>query len=141
MEISCRENGEIVLRKIDMTLTLEEFSAPAAKLLAAQMNATVLVSNLDGFICGSGGDKASFVGSSLPPELKQSLAGRKSYSSGIPEKWGFKSGALTIAAEPITGESDIFGGIFAVSGEPIGANDLTLLKITAAVLGSSLQKY
>ena len=52
IEISCLDGGEIVLRKMDMTLTLEELIAPALESLRAAAGGTVLVSNTDKWICG-----------------------------------------------------------------------------------------
>ena len=143
MEISCTENGEIILRKIDTTLTLEEYSAPLVKLLSEQLSGTVLVSNLEFFVLGCGSEKNAFVGKDLPIDVRLSLGERKNISlDGIPSEWnlsGFERKSMI--GEIILGESDIFGGLFLVKDGACSADDTLILKLTAAVLASSLQKY
>ena len=65
MEISCMDNGEIVLRKLDMTLTLEELSSEAVRSLSEAVSGTVLVSNTEKWIGGSGKYKNQFAGKEL----------------------------------------------------------------------------
>ena len=142
MEISCRDSGEIILKKVDMSLTLEELSAEAVKLLAAQLGGTVLVSNAEAFICGSGADKTCFVGAALPEDITRSFFARKSMAvSEIPDKWNFDCGKKSLICEPIIGQSDVFGGLFLVRSGEADAKDAAMLKITAAILGNGLQKY
>lgn len=143
MEISCNANGEIVLRKIDMTLTLEELSMPAIKLLHEEFGALILISNLEGFVFGCGENKGAYIGSPIPGDIKQSLLNRKGHSSPEPaeKRENGQAAKKTLLAEPIIGESDVFGAIYAVGEDITPVKHAAILKITASILGSSLQKY
>lgn len=145
MEISCLDSGEIVLRKMDMTLTLEELSSTALRVIAENTHATVLVSGLEKWIGGSGADKNKFVGSELPEQLKRHIAERKDFSicdvSKVENLDVSFDRQTALLAEPICGDSDVFGALYITGVENIPESHIILLKTTAAVLGSSLQKF
>lgn len=145
MEISCMDSGEIVLRKMDMTLTLEELSNAALRVLSESIRGTVLVSGMEKWVSGSGPDKAKFIGRELPEEIRQHLRRREDYSlcdvgeiAGLDVQFDNKTAFL---AEPISGDSDVFGGLYITGVESIPEAHITLLKTAAVILGSSLQKF
>lgn len=143
MEISCLDSGEIVLRKLDMTLTLEELSSEAVRSLSEAVKGTVLVSNTEKWICGSGRFKNVFAGKELPEQLRRLICDRKGFCykdcrellprQTIDEK-------CPLAGEPIAGDGDVFGAIYVCSDtESVKVNEL--LRVAADILGNSLQKF
>ena len=144
MEISCLESGEIVLRKMDMTLALEDLSAAALRALSESTRATVLVSNLEKWMGGSGAYKGRFIGRDLPDELRSDLRRRETWSSCdvsafFPDMK--TSEPLAVVAQPIAGDGDVFGALYVVAENKVSETDIALVKAVAAVLGSSLQKF
>ena len=146
MEISCMENGEIILRKMDLTLTLEELSGPAIRALSEQIKGTILVSNLEKWLSvGHGEYKMMFAGKQLPEEIVKKLRRRENYSifdiSEIKDL-GITSTEKTImVAEPIAGECDVFGALFVTGREAMSETDVILVRMAATILGNSLQKF
>ena len=145
MEISCLESGEIVLRKMDMTLSLEDLSVGALRVLAENTEGTVLVSNLEKWLGGNGADKGMFIGKDLPGEIRSRISRREDYSvfdvteiKGLDVKPGRK---LAMVAEPIAGDSDVFGALFVVRTDAVSEKDIALIKTAAVILGNSLQKF
>ena len=143
MEIRCLDSGEIVLRKLDMTLTLEALSAEAVRRLSEAVNGTVLVSNTEKWICGSGKLKNAFTGKALPERLRGLICARKGFrcaDCGEFLQSNNFDGKCSLAAEPIAGDGDVFGALY-VCSDSAGVSVNELLKVAAGILGSSLQKF
>lgn len=145
MEISCLDSGEILLRKMDMTLTLEELSSTALRVIAEHVRGTVLVSGLEKWIGGNGPDKGKFIDKELPEDIKRHILARKDYSlfdvteiEGLDVRFAAQTAFL---AEPIIGDSDVFGALYLTGMERIPESHITLLRTAAVILGSSLQKF
>lgn len=124
IEISCLDGGEILLRKMDMTLTLEELIAPALESLRAAAGGTVLVSNTDKWICGKGELAEGYAGKDLPRAISCKLRGRRPFEDG------------DMHVEPIAGDADVFGALYACGSECPMA-----VRAAAQLLGCSLQKF
>ncbi len=142
MEISCMENGEIVLRKMDMTLALEDLSASALRALSESTTATVLVSNTEKWIGGCGELKGKFIGKEIPDEMREDIKRREQWSSfDVTAFLPDVPGKLAIVARPIAGDCDVFGSLCVVREERVSESDIALINAVASVLGSSLQKF
>lgn len=145
MEISCMENGEIILRKMDLTLTLEELSMTAVKALSEKISGTVLVSNMEKWLGGSGEYKGLFLGKELPAEILQKVKKRENYSicdlAEIKNLGVDFSERMVMVAEPIAGDCDVFGALYIINREAISETDISILRIVSTVLGNSLQKF
>ena len=48
---------------------------------------------------------------------------------------------LAMVAEPIAGDSDVFGALFVVRTDAVSEKDIALIKTAAVILGNSLQKF
>ena len=46
-----------------------------------------------------------------------------------------------MVAEPIAGDSDVFGALFVVRTDAVSEKDIALIKTAAVILGNSLQKF
>lgn len=145
MEISCLDSGEIVLKKMDMTLTLEELSFNAIRVLSENVSGSILVSNLEKWLGGSGPAKGAFIGKEIPDEIRKHLVNRKDYSiCNVDEIKGLDvhfDSQTALLAEPIAGDGDVFGALYITGTDNIPASDIALLKTAASILGSSLQKF
>ena len=143
MEISCMDNGEIVLRKLDMTLTLEDLSSEAVRSLSEAVSGTVLVSNTEKWIGGSGKLKNVFAGKELPERFRRTVSERKGFKCDDCREfihWQPTDEKCPMAFEPIAGDGDVFGALFVISDtDKVGVNEL--LRVAADILGTSLQKF
>ncbi len=145
MEISCLDSGEIVLKKMDLTLTLEELSFNAIRVLSENVKGSILVSNLEKWLGGSGAAKGMFVGKELPEEIRRHILNRKDYSvCNVDEIKGLDvhfDEQTAFLAEPISGDGDVFGALYITGTDSISPSDIALLKTAACILGTSLQKF
>lgn len=128
MEISCMDNGEIVLKKLDMTLTLEELAFPALEALREASGGTVLVSNTSNWIGGKGELASEYEGKELPDDIKKRLEDRRGFVSDY---------GTPMRIEPIAGDADVFGALYSAGG---GGN-ASAMRAAAVLLGNALQKF
>ena len=124
MEISCLDGGEIVLRKIDMTLTLCELALPALDELRRAAGGTVLLSNTCRWVGGSGELAPEYSDKELPRSVKERLSERRP----------FDENGLHVV--PVAGDADVFGALYAC-----GPEHPAVLRAVAAVLGTAMQKF
>ncbi len=145
MEISCLDNGEIILKKMDMTLTLEELSFNAIRILSENISGSVLVSNLEKWLGGSGQAKGMFIGKEIPEIVRKHILARKDYSiCDVNEADGFDvrfAEPTALLAEPVAGDGDVFGALYITGKSTISPEEIALLKTAASILGTSLQKF
>lgn len=127
MEISCMDNGEIVLKKLDMTLTLEELAFPALDALREAAGGSILVSNTNNWIGGKGSWAAEYAGKELPRDIKKGLEERRSFTSDC---------GTHMYVEPIAGDADVFGALY-IPGE----TSIPAVRAAATLLGHALQKF
>lgn len=141
LEIIAMDNGEIVLRKVDLTAELTSFGQVIAEAAAKETERTVLVGSPRVWVTGSGTGKSQFVGYELPVSVTKALAARKELSGSCLEL-GLKdtdTGYAVIC--PITGDLDCFGVLAVISPEPITEAEAKLARTLASVTGNNLQKY
>ena len=126
MEISCMDSGEIVLSKLDTTLTLSEIVRPALPYLGEATGCTVLAAGGGEWIAGCGERKGEFVGKALPASIAARIADRREFVS--------ESEGLFVC--PIAGDADVFGALY-IPGE----TSIPAVRAAATLLGNALQKF
>ena len=127
MEISCLDSGEIVLRKLDMTLALRELAMPVLPELARVAGVGILLCGRSEWLGGCGEGTERFSGA-LPEAAVRGMEERKGFCLDI---------CGGIYFEPIAGDADVFGALCAYpANAPVVA-----LRPAAAVLGGALQKF
>lgn len=127
MEISCMDSGEIVLSKLDTTLTLSEIVRPALPYLGEATGCTVLAAGGGEWIAGCGERKGEFVGKALPAPIAARIADRREFVS--------ESEGLFVC--PIAGDADVFGALCACGSPGCPA----AIRAAAAAIGCALQKF
>lgn len=145
MEISCLDSGEIVLKKMDMTLALEDLSGEALRVLSECISGTVLVSSLDKWLGGTGADKGMFIGKDVPQAIRSKLMRREDYSIIDVNEIGDSAlkceKRMALVAEPIAGDGDVFGAFYVTGSDAVSERDISLIRVAAVILGNSLQKF
>lgn len=145
MEIIALENGDIVLKKVDMSAELAEIAEGHLETLSADVPYTLLICDTNSWILGSGINRANFIGNSINSGILKAIRSRKLYNTvtnnDVEGIFMAESGFDYIGLAPVMGDSDCFGALVALSNSPIPETDMKLLKIVALLIGKSLQKY
>lgn len=141
LEIIALDNGEIVLRKVDLTAELIGFGQFVADAASRQLNKTVLIASKKAFAAGSGHNKSAFLGMEIPMQLAKAIALRKELV-GKGTDFGFGESETTFAcACPILGSTDCFGAVVMLSSVPVSEDELRLIRALTSVAGNNLEKY
>lgn len=144
MEMYALDNGDIVVKKVNLSSQLEFTAQPSVKALSDTLNKTVLVSDMSIFLSGSGTGKAQLHRKQVPSGIVNALKERKSLSTTtandnadvVLEDSGFDYFALC----PITFGDEVRGGLYLLSREPVTEDESLLLKTVAAIISESLPK-
>ncbi|MDR2202185.1 MAG: AbrB/MazE/SpoVT family DNA-binding domain-containing protein [Clostridiales bacterium] len=138
IEITALENGDIILRKVDVSAELKTVGVPMCGHLAAALGGTVMVSDSDRFLAGAGVAPGAYSGTRLPAKAKKTAELPDGFN-GPAQELGF-NGDGSVCIAPVK-KNDSFGFLAHFSPSPIPASDEKLLKTVAAVLADSMQKY
>ena len=144
MEIYAMDNGEIIIRKSDVSSQLELTAAPCVKALSDTTAKTVLLLDLTKFLSGGGIGKARLIGERVPKGIADILRDGKTLSTTtandtaqvILESSGFEY----FAVAPIFYGELATGGLYLLSREPVGGEEMSTLVTLAAVVSESLPK-
>jgi AbrB family transcriptional regulator (stage V sporulation protein T) len=138
LEIIALENGDIVIRKVDISAELVNAGKSIADELSQTLGHAVMLSDTEKFLSAAGTGKAVPVGRELSEKVNEMIEERKCYS-GKASEIGLE-GAEYVAVCPVAGE-DLFGAMYVFSDTELDANAVGVLKMTARILGSLLQRF
>lgn len=139
LEIRALDNGEIVLKKVDLDAELVTFGLMVATAANAEIGKTIMVCSPKQWLIGVGAGKQELIGNVLPEQLTKSIQERREYNG--------KTAELSISfsecfiATPIMGDLDCFGAIAIFSADKITKDEISLAKTLAAIIGNNLQRY
>lgn len=144
MEMYALDNGDIVVRKVNLSSQLEFTSQASVKALSDALNKTVLVSDLTCILSGCGTGKAPLLRRQVPSGIVGALKAGKTLSTTtandnadvVLENSGFDY----FAACPIVYGDEVRGGLYLLSREPVTEEETLLLKTAAAIISESLPK-
>lgn len=144
MEIFALDNGDIVVRKVNLSSQLETVALPAIEALSENTGKTLLVSDTSSFLAGAGTGKNRLTRRELPAGIIKALKAEKTLNTTtandtadvVLEESGFDYFAMT----PVICSGEVRGGLFMLSAEPLTEADNTLLKTVSAVISNSLLK-
>ncbi len=137
LEIIALENGEILIKKVDLTAQLISCGAPMTDSLFEATGLGVMMSDCEKFLSGAGVQKNLFADTVLPNKVKNLIEDRKSFC-GAGKDTGLESEFVCVA--PVFCQ-DAFGALYLFSASSISGEDERLIKTVAKILGSVMQKY
>lgn len=144
LEISATDEGKIIISKIDYVTDIIQQGASACTTLSEELGLTVALSSFESFVSVAGANKNAVLSKSLPLATIKLLRARGSHNGTATSDETGKLGELGFeyaAVFPVAGIDGCLGGLFAFSNSPISQASALTLKITAKVLGDSVQKY
>ncbi len=137
LEIIAMDNGEIIIKKVDLSAELIGESVSVIDALHETLSFSVMVSDNEKFLLGVGNMKGALSEKPIGSKLSNLIASRKSFNGACADM-GIEGGY--VCACPVFKE-DVFGALYIFSDYQISASDETLLKTLSKVLGANMQKY
>ena len=138
LEINCHDNGDIVVRKFDISSELVTAGQPVADELFNTLNHTVLLCAPTKIVHISGSSRVVPVGTRLEAKTTTMIDERKCFT-GKAKDIGIDvaeyATMCTIFCE------DVFGAFILVSDSPIQELESKTLQMAARILGNSMQKF
>ena len=144
MEMYALDNGDIVVRKVDVSTQLEATAAPAVKAMSDSVGKTVMLSDMKEFLTGSGVGKAQLIRKPAPDGIVSALKDRKTLCTTtandnadvVLEGSGFDYFALV----PIVYGEEVRGGLYLLSREPVQNSEVMILQTVGNIISESLSK-
>lgn len=142
LEIFTMANGDIVLRRFDMSAAVKNEGTLAAAALESETGKTILVADKNYFVAGAGKGRNCVIGSKLPSVMSDAMSGFKSVSAATSDLEGLEECGFAYAAfSPIVNNSISYGGLAMFSSEPLSDAETRLNKLTAQMVAINLQRY
>lgn len=136
IEMRALSNGEIIIRKVDISAQLRSVGLMALAPLSEHTDKLIGVCSADKWLEFS--RKCALSGEELPEHIAKAADSRKSSFIACE---GLQCGASHAAVYPIFGETGIFGAyVLFTDSEPTPA-EKSLLETVAAFTGKTLQKF
>lgn len=137
LEIIALDNGEILIKKVDLSAELISASKQIISELVEQTGKTIMLSDTEKFLAGHGEESSTLTGTILSSKI-QNLIDKRSSFIGEGKDMGVDGNYACIA--PVYLE-DCFGALYILSDSEISIEHQNLLKVLAKVLGGMIQKY
>lgn len=138
LEIIAMDNGEILIKKVDLSAELLSAGTLVIDALSEATNLTVLLSDNEKILYVAGNNpKNTYAENPLSQKAMSLLSSRKNYSGNAVE---LSLGEAFVCVYPVFKE-DIFGGIFVLSNSAVSQDDEKIVGVLAKVLGNIMQKY
>ena len=137
LEIIALENGEILIKKVDLTAQLISCGAPMTDSLFEATGLCVMLSDCEKFLSGAGVQKSMLADTVLPNKVKGLIEDRKNFC-GEGKEIGLD--CEYVCFSPVFCQ-DAFGALFVFSASPVSKEDERLVKTVAKILGTTMQKY
>ena len=138
LEIIAMENGDILIRKVDLSAELVGNGAPIAQEIHQILGLDVMLSDIEKYLTGAGNIKNQLIGTILSSKMQGLIENRKCFS-GKSAEIGI-DGAEYVSVCPVFG-TDVFGALMLFSHQPIEAGDERMLQLSARVLGNLMQRF
>ncbi len=145
LEIFTLSNGDIVLRRFDMSAAVKNEGELAAAALENETGRTVLVADKTHFVAGAGKGRSDLIGTKLSPAMIDAMNDFRSINtSAFNDSLGVgleRSGFQYVAFSPITNNSMGYGALAMFADEPIPEEEARLTRLTAQLVAINLQRY
>ena len=141
VEISAMQNGEIIIKKVDVKSELIKNAKKIISPAEREIDGTLLVSDGEKWIWGRGDRKGEFVDMEVSKWVKNMIAHREVFV-GVDgeENAGFGDG-VNVIFYPAVSNGDCYGALCVISDLPFSPNTGTLVGILAKILGEYMNKY
>lgn len=145
LEIFAVEDGRIIVKKLDMSLTVKNEATAAAEALECELGKTVMVTDKERFISGAGLNKHNLLDVKLTGGIKSALKNFKTLNTttvndSLDINLG-ESGYDYFALAPILNNGIGYGSLVILSADPVSKEELRIIKIAAQLVALNLQRY
>ena len=138
LEMRTNANGEITIRKVDVSAQLKSVGALAISALTPHTDKQIAVCSCEEWLLFSGGK--SIKQPELPEALQTAVQSRKHSVLACAEA-GVQSRFAHVAVYPVAGETGVFGALVLFTDPAPAAAENTLFATMAAFMGASVQKF
>lgn len=144
MEMYALDNGDIVVRKVNINSQLETTSEGPMKVLAERTGKVVMLSDMREFVTGEGATRYPLVKRQVPYGILSALSQKKTVSTttandaadAVLDGCGFDY----FAAVPVCYGIEVRGGLFILSSEPVREDEIALLSLTGQIISENLPR-
>jgi AbrB family transcriptional regulator (stage V sporulation protein T) len=138
LEIIALENGDIVIRKVDVSAELLNAGKPIVDEVYRTMELGIMLSDGERYIAGAGALRNQLIGTELSRKAKDAIENRKCYSgksAGVD-----LAGAEYVSICPVFGE-DVFGAVILFTDAVPASVDGRILQLMGKILGNCVQRF
>lgn len=144
MEMYALDNGDIVVRKVNVNSQLEMTATGPMKVLSDKTGKVVMLSDLKEFISGSGANRYPLLKKQLPSGIASALTHKKTLNTttandnndAVLDNCGYDY----FAAVPVSYGEEVRGGLYLLSPEPVREDEVELIGIVAQIISETLPK-
>lgn len=138
LEIIAMDNGDILIRKIDVSAELLSAGLPIVSEVYLTLGIDVMLADGEKYLAGAGSLKNRLTGTILSGAAQRLIENRKCYS-GKAAEIGL-DGAEYVSLCPVFGEN-VFGAMMLFSEKPVEPADGRVLQLTGKILGNTMQRF
>jgi transcriptional pleiotropic regulator of transition state genes len=138
LEIIATDDGDIILRKVDIAVQFTNSGGPVADELSRCIGKDVMLSGVKRILAASGGAKVSPSSNTLGEKAQAYIEGRKIFN-GKAEEIGL-SAAKYAAIVPVYAES-LFGSLIVLSDSPVTDEEVKIASLSAKILAIQMQRF
>lgn len=141
LEIFCCENGDIVMRKIDVTSVVVDIAKPLLRILSNKVSGTFLVCDCKNIICGYGEHRQELLDKKIVPEITSMLEKGRPFSfDRLPTSWEYCTDLYMVECHPIAWDGVLYGGLYYV-GKQLNEDITLMLSLINEAVRNGLEKY
>ncbi|MCL2061615.1 MAG: AbrB/MazE/SpoVT family DNA-binding domain-containing protein [Firmicutes bacterium] len=138
LEIISTANGDIIIRKVDISSELVNAGRPIADELFVTLNRNIMVCDTAKYLTGAGTLVESLCGTVISSKAQQLIEKRDCFV-GKASEIGM-DGAPFVAICPVYSEN-VFGALVLFSDTLPSAHDTAMLQLVGRILGNTLQNF
>lgn len=144
MEIIADNDGNILLKRVDLTGEYKRVSENVAIFLSEQFGWTVAVCDRSKFLTCHGRKKNAFIGNALSDRLASVVGGARRATVPYAEiaYLGVEEADFPfVSIEPIISERGVLGALVVASSVAFSLSDAKIITLSARLIGNNMQKY
>jgi len=139
LEILMQENGNIVVRKFDISAELVNLGLPIANEVAETLGKPVSLANEEEFLIATSTEMTDRVQARNLSTTARDLVQKRKFFSGKSSEIGFSIGDYVMFM-PVSCD-DVFGALVVFSDSEFSEWDIKVLQLTAKILGNTMQRF
>ena len=138
LEIIALDNGDIIVRKTDLTAQLRDAGLPIIEEVFKAFGNSVMLTTCDRYIASTGKTADGLVGTVISSKAQNLIEQKKSFK-GLASEIGLDGGEFVLLY-PVAAD-DIFGSLIMFSDNEIQDCDVKVLDLSSKILGNTMQRF